>query len=96
MKIQILASTLGLAFALLFFSGCVGTPFRWATARKVQVGMTKTQVQEIMGKPFSRSVAAESEVWMWSYGTGLGSGGAFKIILKDGVVTEVPKIPADL
>ena len=95
MKSKILASILGLAL-LALSSGCVGTPFRWDTARKIQVGMTKAQVQEIMGKPYVVSTHGESEIWLWSYGTGLGSGGAYKIILNDGKVIEVPKIPDQL
>ncbi|MBL9187907.1 MAG: outer membrane protein assembly factor BamE [Opitutaceae bacterium] len=90
--------TKALLFLLLLgvLAGCVGTPFRWDTARKIQVGMTKAQVTEIMGKPYVRAVAGEIETWTWSYGTGLGTGGAYKIALKDGIVTEVPKIPSDL
>lgn len=82
-----------LLVALVIFAGCVGTPFRWDTARKIQLGMTKAQVQEIMGKPYMVSTVGESEVWMWSYGTGLGTGGAFKVLMKDNKVAEVPKIP---
>jgi hypothetical protein len=79
--------------ALLLFAGCVGTPFRWETARKIQVGMTKAEVTTLMGNPAIMTTAGESEIWTWSYGTGLGTGAAFKIVIKGDKVTEVPKIP---
>jgi outer membrane protein assembly factor BamE (lipoprotein component of BamABCDE complex) len=91
-----LTTLLGLACALVLFSACVGTTFNWDTARQVRVGMTKAEVQQVMGKPYLISTAGEDEVWTWAYGTGLGNGAAFKIILRDDKVTQVPKIPAEL
>ena len=96
MKINHLVSFLGLAIASLLFSGCVGTPFRWETARKVHVGMTKAEVLEVMGKPYVMSTAGETDIWQWTYGTGLGTGGNYRIVIKDGKVSEVPRIPEEL
>lgn len=76
---------------------CVGTPFRWDTARQIKVGMTKEQVVEIMGKPLTISAGTgDQEFWAWNYGTGLGTGGYFRVVIKSGKVVEVPKIPDSL
>ena len=84
------------ALVLLALVGCVGTTFKWDTARQVHVGMTKSEVTQIMGKPYIVSTVGQDEVWTWAYGTGIGSGAAFKIILRDDKVTQVPKIPAEM
>ncbi len=81
-----------LVACLFLGAGCVGTPYRWDSAREIEVGMTKDEVREIMGKPYVISMAGDNEFWTWAYGTGLGSGGSFRIVLVDGVVTEVPTI----
>ena len=98
MKFRFPSSLIASALALAFFAGCVGTPFRWDTARKIQLGMTKAQVVGIMGAPYVKAVAGQNQVetWTWSYGTGIGTGGAYKIAFKDDVVSEIPKIPAEL
>lgn len=90
------ASLAGAVLALLLFAGCVGTPFRWDTARQIKVGMSEAQVIELMGKPLTMSAADGKEYWTWNYGTGIGTGGYFRIVLKNRVVTEVPEIPHNL
>jgi hypothetical protein len=58
--------------------------------------MTEAQVMQIMGKPYTMSAADGNEYWTWNYGTGIGTGGYFRIVLKHGIVTEVPQIPRNL
>ena len=87
---------LPLVLAVLLFAGCVGTPFKWSDARRIEVGMTTEQVTQILGKPLSMSSQGQNEVWAWNYGTGLGTGGYFAVVIKDGKVIEVPKIPEKL
>jgi len=82
----------------LVFAGCVtmGTPFKWDAARRIQPGMTKAQVTAIMGQPYVRTAEGDAEGWAWVWGSSTGAAGSFKILLKDGVVTAVPKIPGDM
>jgi hypothetical protein len=94
MKNKILASSL--ALLLFVCAACVGTPFAWSSARQVKVGMTTTELTQIMGKPLTMSSSGENEVWAWNYGTGLGTGGYFAVVIKDGKVIEVPQIPDQL
>jgi len=87
---------LPLLFTALLFAGCVGTPFKWSDARRIEVGMTTQQVESILGKPLTMASKEDREVWAWNYGTGLGNGGYFAVEIKDGKVVEVPKIPEKL
>lgn len=81
----------------LTLAGCVGTHFKWDTARQIKVGMTIDQVTELMGKPDSIATgASDVELWAWNYGTAWGTGGYFRIGIKDGKVVDVPKISDSL
>jgi hypothetical protein len=86
-----------LSIGTLLLASCAGTPFSWSEARQVRVGMTSEQVTRLMGHPYTVSSGQEGdEQWAWSYGTGLGTGGYYKITLKNNHVTDVPNIPASL
>ena len=80
----------------LILAGCVGTHFAWSNARAVKVGMTKDEVRQIMGKPYLTTSEGPNDIWQWTYGTGWGTGGNFQIVIKDGKVVEVPRIPDEL
>lgn len=78
--------------SLSLIAGCASTkPFAWDNVRKLQVGMTKKEVTQIMGKPYLISSGSEdSEIWEWSFGR---QGRTYHIVLKEGKVSEVPPIP---
>ena len=40
--------------------------------------------------------ADANEIWLWNYGTAIGKGGAFQIVIKGGEVIEVPTISPNL
>lgn len=84
------------ALTILLFAACVGTHFDWDDARQIHVGMTESEVIQKMGKPYTMSAADGNEYWTWNYGTGLGTGGYFRIVMKAGRVSEVPAIPRGL
>ena len=47
---------------------CAGTKFSFDDARRVQVGMTKAQLQEILfGAPTAVVAKGDQVVWVWSY-----------------------------
>lgn len=75
-------------------SGCVGTYFTFDKARQIKVGMTESEVHQIMGRPNSVTSAGGHIRWMYVYGTALGTSAAVTFIFTDAKVTEVPSIPA--
>jgi outer membrane protein assembly factor BamE (lipoprotein component of BamABCDE complex) len=98
----------GVAAIILTVShiGCAaaGTPFKFATARKIQVGMTKAEVIEIMGRPYRRATCkynggdAEQWTWVYTFVAPLAlshNTKTFSILLQDGKVVEVPYLPDD-
>lgn len=87
-------TTLVASVLLALLIGCAGTKFSFDSARQVQVGMTKSQVQGLMGKPYMVTSRDGKEIWIWSYANGM-TGGAQSIsfIFKDGKVESVPAIP---
>lgn len=84
--------TLVLAAALV---GCAGTKFSFERARQVQVGMSETQLTELMGKPYMVKSTGDTQVWVWSHANGLTGGTQMvSFEVKDGKVSSVPSIPA--
>lgn len=74
-------------------SGCAGTYFTFDRAAQVKVGMTETEVQKIMGKPYLVSAGTNSTEWVWSYAD-MGSVRVVKFSFdQDGRVSAVPYIP---
>jgi hypothetical protein len=75
-------------------AGCAGSRFSFDDARRVQVGMTTAEMQDIMGKPYRVTSTDGKEIWVWSYANGM-TGGARSVsfTVKDGKVVGVPKIP---
>ncbi|MHB0844759.1 outer membrane protein assembly factor BamE domain-containing protein [Stutzerimonas nitrititolerans] len=83
--------------ALLLFcvliSGCAGTNFSYDQARRVQVGMTESEVVRIMGSPYSVTSRGNEQMWVWSHANGFGAARAVSFKFADGRVVEVPSIP---
>lgn len=80
--------------AALLIAGCAGTKFSYDQARKVQVGMSESEVVSIMGKPYSVISRPDGQVWVWSYANGMsGRSRAVSFLLKDGQVVKAPSIP---
>lgn len=87
--------TIFAALVMIVLAGCAGTNFSYDRARQVQVGMTEAEVTKIMGPPYSVSSAGGSQMWIWSHANGMtGSSRAVSFKMQDGVVVEVPQIPA--
>jgi len=80
--------------ALLLLIGCAGTPFNFNSARQVEVGMSKSQVQNLMGPPYMVSSRDGKEIWIWSYANGMTGGHqSISFVFKDDKIESVPKIP---
>jgi hypothetical protein len=87
--IRRLATAVAFAVAL---SACAGTDFSFEQARQVKPGMTAQQVTEIMGKPYMVTTRGDSDVWVWSHANVFSGAQSVSFILRDGVVTSVPKL----
>ena len=84
-----------LAIALsLCLAACAGTKFSFDDARRVQVGMTEAQLQEILGAPTAVVARGDQVVWVWSYADAFTGSRSVSFVLKDGVVATVPNLPA--
>ena len=59
----------------------------------MQTGMTLTEAEQILGRPNSVTSTAGTQRVMWLYGTALGQGASFSVVVKDGKIVEVPPIP---
>jgi len=81
------------AFALVV-AGCAGTRFDFDNARKVKVGMTESEVTQIMGKPYSVVSKGDNQIWIWSQANGMtGAHQSISFTMRNGKVDSVPKIP---
>lgn len=84
-----------LAIALsLCLAACAGTKFSFDDARRVQVGMTETQLQQILGAPAAVVAKGDQVVWVWSYADAFTGAKSVSFVLKDGLVVSVPNLPA--
>jgi len=87
-------ATLSCLIAAALLSGCAGSRFKMANARKVEVGMTEQQVTKLMGRPYSVVSKGEEQIWIWSQANGLtGSSQSVSFIMRDRKVVSVPTIP---
>lgn len=77
----------------LFLSACAGTNFSFENARKVQVGMTESEVIGIMGKPFMVTTRGDKVIWVWSHANAFSGAKSVSFVFKDGVVDNVPNLP---
>lgn len=79
---------------LIALAGCAGTDFSYSQARQVQLGMTESQVTQIMGRPYSVISRTDGQMWVWSQANGFtGSSRAVSFKMQDGRVVELPSIP---
>lgn len=80
---------------VLALAACAGTNFSFDNARQVQVGMTESQVTQIMGAPYMVTSKGEQQIWVWTHVNGLTGGSqSVTFTFKGGKVTTVPVIPA--
>ena len=82
--------------AALLFAGCVaGSYFSWDNARRIHKGMTTSEVETIMGRPYLVQSLPNGRIkYVYAFGTGFGGSGSFTVLIQDGHVIEVPVIPA--
>lgn len=96
-KIAVLACILWASFvAPIILSGCAGTPFKWADARTIEAGMTKSEVTARLGAP-NRVATIPNDVtryvWVW-VNTMAGTTRTLAIDFdKSGRVIKAPPIP---
>lgn len=81
-------------FLSLCLAGCAGTKFSFDDARRVQVGMTEAQLQEILGAPAAVVARGDQVVWVWSYADAFTGSKSVSFVIKDGLVVSVPNLPA--
>lgn len=83
-------------FCALLLIGCAGTPFKWADARRIEPGMTKSDVTAMMGTPNRVATIpndATRYVWVW-VNTMAGSTRTLVVDFdKTGRVIKAPPIP---
>lgn len=75
-------------------AACAGSPFKFENARKVTVGMTQSELTNLLGKPYLVTSRGQDEIWVWSHANGL-TGGAKSVsfVIREGKVVSVPTIP---
>lgn len=63
----------------LFLTGCQGWP-EWNREKlnELEVGMTKPEVLEIMGKPYQREANQQQEWWLYMTESGPGIASAYR------------------
>ena len=85
-----------LAFALML-SGCSmggSGSIKWDDARQLRVGMTESELTSKMGTPYSVTSKSDgTEIWVWVNVDLLMGTQTMSVIIKDGKVVTVPKIP---
>ena len=74
-------------------TACAGTPFKWDSARKIQPGMTTTEVSEIMGPPHTVSSSGDNLRYVWVYVNSFTGTRTLAVDFKDGKVLKAPPIP---
>lgn len=79
-------------------SACAGTPFKWSDARRVEPGMSKSQVVSMLGNPTRVATIpndATRYVWVW-VNTLAGSSKSLSVDFdKTGKVIKAPPIPEE-
>lgn len=85
---------LTMIFIGLIVAGCAGTPINMSRAREVKVGMTETEVTDLMGKPYSITTRGDEQIWVWANANGItGAHTVLSYGMRDGKVVSVPTIP---
>lgn len=79
---------------LMAVSACVGTRFSFDRARQIKVGMTESQVRDLMGRPYSVTARGDMQIWTWVQVNAItGANQSLAIPMKDGKVQAAPTIP---
>lgn len=91
-----------LSLILFFIVSCAGANFRWDDARKLKIGMSKQEVESIMGGPPTRKTAVQlseglKETYIWSYAQAFMQlkSKAVSVVFLNGKAVSVPPIPED-
>jgi hypothetical protein len=67
---------------------------KWDDARQLRVGMTESELTAKMGTPYSVTSKSDgTEIWVWVNVDLLMGTQTMSVIIKDGKVVTVPKIP---
>jgi hypothetical protein len=77
-------------------SSCAGSgSIKWDNVRSLREGMTKQEVEQRMGPPYSVTAKADgTEIWVWVHVNGLTMGSeSASVVFKDGKASSVPKVP---
>ena len=94
MNLRKLTLVLG-ALMVPLLTGCVtarGPNFQMEDARRVEIGMTKAQVVEIMGfEPSSVHEDASGELWVWVHVTPTLSSKSFAVKFKDNKALSIQR-----
>jgi len=73
--------------------GCAGVPVDFGKARTVEVGMTASKLESIMGKPYMVRAIGDREIWAWVQASAFSTQ-SVSFELRKGVVSVVPTIPS--
>ena len=63
--------TLMVAAISVVLTACAGTNFKWADARQIKQGMTKSEVVQLVGKPTSVANVGDETIYVWVNVNGL-------------------------
>ncbi|GLT20806.1 hypothetical protein GCM10007933_02580 [Zoogloea oryzae] len=87
---------LALAALALTLAACAGSPFKWDDARKIQPGMTPTEVSQLLGPPTAVRASGETVSYVWAYVSSVSGSRTLRVDFKDGHVIKAPPIPPEL
>jgi hypothetical protein len=80
--------------ACLLAAGCAGSKVNWDRARLLKPGMTETQIQDLLGKPYAVTARGGQQIWVWSHANGLsGATRSLALVVQDGKLVDAPHIP---
>lgn len=87
-------SAITLVAALVLLAGCAGTSFNWDQARQIRPGMTESELEQLMGRPYLVRSGPEGHTWVWSYASALTSDvKSVSVVLREGRVVSAPDVP---
>jgi outer membrane protein assembly factor BamE (lipoprotein component of BamABCDE complex) len=82
--------TYSILIALLLIGCSAGTNFKWSDVNRLKTGMTRSEVQAIMGEPYMRSASPNGEQWIWSHAQAFGNVKTVSIIFQNDSLTQAP------
>jgi len=83
------------SFLFLLLVACAGSgSIKWDNVRQLQVGMTEKEVTAKMGRPYSVTAKGDgTQIWVWvNVNLAMGTQ-SVALVMKDGKLTQVPKVP---